>query len=636
MSDQPEETTVSQDPNAPGDNNMNAADMNAAQIYKRLLSYVGPFIPAFVVSMLGYLIFAVTTPATAAWLGWTIDQIEAQNDAARIMAPLLCVLIVLVRGVGGFMGNYALEYVANHVVHRLRCQVLDQLMSVPLGYYDKNSMGRLVSKVTYDVLQIKGAATNAVTVVLREGMTVIGLLAWLFWVNWRLSMVFLLVAPCMAFIVHLATKRYRRYSKQMQDSMGDVTQLANETIKGQRVIRTFNATDFVSGRFGQSSERNRRQNMKMVATQATATPLIQVIVSVAMAILIWLALGPEFLGNASAGDVVTFLTLAGMLSKPLRQLSGVNAIIQRGISASYSIFELLDAEQEQDQGTHQVERVKGEIELRDVSFAYDIKSDTKPPVLAHINLKVRAGTTLALVGRSGSGKSTLVNLLPRFYDITAGEITLDGTELASYQLSNLRQQIAIVSQDVVLFEGTVADNIAYGVADQVSKEQIVAAAKNAHADEFIRSLPLGYDSPVGDGGNLLSGGQRQRLAIARAFLKDAPVLILDEATSALDTESEQHIQQALNQLMRGRTTFVIAHRLSTIENADEIVVMEQGRIVEQGSHQVLLEKKGHYARLHRMQFNDGLDDVIPGQDSAGSDTISNDPSDGNASDAVSS
>lgn len=585
-----------------------ASEMSGAQIYKRLLGYVRPFIPAFGVSILGYLIFAVTTPATAAWLGWTIDQIEAQNDAARIWAPLLCVLIVLVRGIGGFMGHYALEYVANHVVHRLRCQVLDQLMRVPLGYYDQNSMGRLVSKVTYDVLQIKGAATNAVTVALREGMTVIGLLGWLFWVNWRLSMVFLLVAPCMAFIVHLATKRYRRYSKQMQDSMGDVTQLANETIKGQRVIRTFNATGFVSDRFSHSSERNRRQNMKMVATQATATPLIQVIVSVAMAILIWLALGPEFLGNASAGDVVTFLTLAGMLSKPLRQLSGVNAIIQRGISAAYSIFELLDADKEKDQGQHQVERVSGDIKLEQVAFSYDPAS----PVLQDISLDVKAGTTLALVGRSGSGKSTLVNLLPRFYDNTSGRITLDGVDLASYELGNLRQQIAIVSQDVVLFEGTVAENIAYGVADKVTHEQIVAAAKNAHADEFIQSLPQGYDSPVGDGGNLLSGGQRQRLAIARAFLKDAPILILDEATSALDTESEQHIQQALNQLMRGRTTFVIAHRLSTIENADEIVVMEQGRIVEQGSHAVLLEKNAHYARLHRMQFHDGLESADPG------------------------
>jgi len=477
---------------------------------------------------------------------------------------------------------------------------------VPVTYYDKNTMGRLVSKVTYDVMQIKGAATNAITVILREGLTVIGLLGWLFWVNWRLSLVFLLVAPCMALVVHLATKRYRRYSRQMQDSMGDVTHIANESIKGQKVIRTFNAGRFVLSRFTTASERNRRQNMKMVATESTATPLIQLMVSVAMAILIWFALAPEFLGNATAGEVVTFLTLAGMLSKPLRQLSGVNAIIQRGISAASSIFELLDTKREQDTGTVTVQRAKGLVELDHVSFAYN----PEEPVLNDVSLSVQPGTTVALVGRSGSGKSTLVNLLPRFYDYSSGEVRLDGVKLTDYKLANLRQQMAIVTQDVVLFEGSVAENIAYGITDQVTLEQIQQAAKDAHADEFIVRLSDGYDAQVGDGGALLSGGQRQRLAIARAFLKNSPVLILDEATSALDTESEQRIQQALGELIRGRTTFVIAHRLSTIENADLIVVMDQGQLVESGTHQQLLQLNRHYARLHRMQFRDQLDDPL--------------------------
>ena len=588
------------------------AVMTGYQVYKRLLSYVRPFSGIFAISLLGFLIFAITTPATAAWLGWTIDQIESRNPDARIISPILCVLIVLVRGIGGFMGGYSLEYIANHVVHRLRCQILDQLLNVPVHYYDRNSIGRLVSKVTYDVMQIKGAATNAITVILREGLTVVGLLVWLFWVNWRLSLVFLLVAPLMALIVHLATKRYRRYSQQMQDSMGDVTQIANETIKGQRVIRTFNAADFVSGRFNHSSERNRRQNMKMVATEATATPLIQLLVSMAMAILIWFALSPQFMGNASAGELVTFLTLAGMLSKPLRQLSGVNAIIQRGISAASSIFELLDTHREADTGVHTTSRAQGKVGFDQVGFSYK----TGEPVLDGISLTVQPGTTVALVGRSGSGKSTLVSLLPRFYDYSSGLITLDDVALFDYKLSNLREQIAIVTQDVVLFEGSVSENIAYGVAGKVSEAEIQEAARNAHAAEFIERLPLGYDNQVGDGGTLLSGGQRQRLAIARAFLKNAPVLILDEATSALDTESEQHIQQALNELMRGRTTFVIAHRLSTIENANLILVMDKGRIVESGTHAELLALNNHYAKLHRMQFAEhtdlesALDDMI--------------------------
>tara|TARA_R110002072_G_scaffold1559_8_gene12973 strand:- start:12242 stop:14062 length:1821 start_codon:yes stop_codon:yes gene_type:complete len=583
-----------------------AVMMTGFQVYQRLLGYVRPYMGVFAISLLGFVIFALTTPATAAWLGWTIDQIEARNADARILSPLLCVLIVLVRGIGGFMGGYSLEHIANHVVHKLRCEVLDQLLNVPVTYYDKNTMGRLVSKVTYDVMQIKGAATNAITVILREGLTVIGLLGWLFWVNWRLSLVFLLVAPCMALVVHLATKRYRRYSRQMQDSMGDVTHIANESIKGQKVIRTFNAGRFVLSRFTTASERNRRQNMKMVATESTATPLIQLMVSVAMAILIWFALAPEFLGNATAGEVVTFLTLAGMLSKPLRQLSGVNAIIQRGISAASSIFELLDTHREQDTGTVTVQRAKGLVELDHVSFAYN----PEEPVLNDVSLKVQPGTTVALVGRSGSGKSTLVNLLPRFYEYSSGEVRLDGVKLTDYKLANLRQQMAIVTQDVVLFEGSVAENIAYGITDQVTPEQIQQAAKDAHADEFIVRLPGGYDAQVGDGGALLSGGQRQRLAIARAFLKNSPVLILDEATSALDTESEQHIQQALGELIRGRTTFVIAHRLSTIENADLIVVMDQGQLVESGTHQQLLQLNRHYARLHRMQFSDQLDDPL--------------------------
>ncbi len=575
-------------------------DQKGWELYKRLLTYVKPHRLVFGVSVLGYIIFSITGVATAEWLGWTIDQVTAKNPDARIISPLLCVGIVVVRGIGGFMGGYSLEYIANQIVHKLRCDIMDKLLVLPVRFYDGSTAGRLVSKVTYDVSQISGAATNAVTVIFREGLTVVGLLIALFWSNWQLSLVFLLVAPCVAAVVSFASGKFRKYSAQMQNSMGDVTQITNESIKGQRVVRTFNAGDFVLDRFRYASERNRRQNMKMVGTQSVAIPTIQFLVSVAMAVLIWFAMSPELFASATAGEFVTFLTVAGLLAKPIRQLSQVNSVVQRGISAADSIFSLLDETPEQDTGTYEVARVRGEVTFEEVSFGYK----EGEPVLSHINIHVKPGQSVALVGRSGSGKSTLVSLLPRFYNVDAGVLKIDGVPVQDYTLRNLRQQIAVVSQDVVLFEGTVADNIAYGSDGSITDEAIIEVARNAHAMEFIEKLDNGIHSIVGDAGLMLSGGQRQRVAIARAFLKDAPILVLDEATSALDSESEQYIQQALSTLMKGRTTFVIAHRLSTIENADIIIVMDKGRIVESGTHQELLARKGHYAGLHKIQFTE--------------------------------
>jgi len=472
-------------------------------------------------------------------------------------------------------------------------------MRLPASYFDNNSSGRLVSKLTFDVTQITGAASNAVAVAVREGFTVIGLLAYLMYMDWKLSLTFLIIAPVVGKVVSVASKKFRRYSTQIQDSMGDVTQITTESIKGHRVIRTFNAEDHVSNRLSAASEKNRVQNMKMVLTRSASTPLIQLIVSTAIATLVWFAMSPEFFANNTPGDFVAFLSAAGLLAKPIRQLTQINAVIQRGLSAAASIFELLDEEMEKDSGTQVLDRAEGRVEFTNVSFGYKVGAQT----LADINFVARPGQTIALVGKSGSGKSSLVSLITRFYDFQQGEITLDGVPLKDLKLQSLRENISLVSQQVVLFNGTVEENIAYG-EDVIDREKTAKAANDAHAMEFIEQLEQGMDTPVGDDAVLLSGGQRQRIAIARALLKDAPILIFDEATSALDSESEMRIQEALDTLRKGRTTFVIAHRLSTIENADLILVMEQGKIIESGTHKVLLAKKANYSRLHAKQFSE--------------------------------
>ncbi|MFM1897373.1 MAG: hypothetical protein RLZZ385_2447 [Pseudomonadota bacterium] len=582
--------------------NENQASLQESWVlYKRLLRYVRPHLLVFWVSILGYIVFAASSVATAEWLGWTVDAIESENYAdLRILSPVLCVLIVLIRGIGGFFGSVGIAQVSNHVVHTLRCEILQHLLELPVRYFDRSTGGKLVSKVTYDVQQITGAATNAITVVLREGFTVIGLLAALLWTDWKLSLTFLIVTPVVGKTVSAAAKRFRRYSTQMQNSMGDVTQITNESIKGHRVVRTFNAKEFVTDKFNTASEHNRRQNMKMAITDSVSTPVIQLLVAIAMAVLIWLAMSPSFFADKSAGDFVAFLTMAGLLAKPIRQLSQVNSVIQRGLSAAESIFGLLDEQAEIDTGTHTVARVKGRITFDNVQFSYAEEA----PALHDISFTAEPGRSIALVGKSGSGKSTLVSMIPRFYDCDGGEIRIDDVPIKQFTLHSLREQIALVTQQVVLFNASIAENIAYGSTAQFSPEQIRLAAESAHAMEFISRLPEGLDTQVGDDAGLLSGGQRQRIAIARALLKDAPILILDEATSALDSESEQYIQRALANLMKGRTTIVIAHRLSTIENADLILVMDEGRIVESGSHQQLLALDGQYAKLHRMQFSE--------------------------------
>ncbi|MDF3031515.1 MAG: msbA, partial [Moraxellaceae bacterium] len=546
------------------------------QVYKRLLRYTRRHWGLFLLGVVGFIINAQTEWAGAKLLQYIIDAIEHQNQDAKNLLPLLIVGIIFIRSFGIFMGNYYLSLVSRHIVYEMRQEIFDKLLTLPVGFYHTNSPGRISAKLLYDVEQVTAAATDALKTLVREGFVVVGLLIFLFWSNWRLSLSLLVIAPLAAGLVRVASRRFRKLSRKVQASMGDVSHIANEAINGYPVVKTYGGENYERRRFDRASLENLRQGMKIVVTASISSPLVQLMMAMAMAVVVWVALQPEIMGNVTAGEFVAYIAAAGLLAKPVRSLTDVNEKIQRGIAASASVFELLDLPAEIDRGTVSAERVRGEIEFRHVEFAYEAGE----PVLRDINLHVKPGQTVALVGRSGSGKSTLVNLLSRFHDVTSGVVLVDGVPLQDYRLDSLRRQIATVSQKVVLFDDTVANNIAYGALREAPRAQIEKAGRDAYAEEFIAKLPQGYDTRVGQDGTQLSGGQRQRIAIARALLKDAPILILDEATSALDNESEFHIQAALDEVMKGRTTFVIAHRLSTVENADWIVVMDQGRIIE--------------------------------------------------------
>ncbi|MYL22789.1 lipid A export permease/ATP-binding protein MsbA [Vreelandella massiliensis] len=569
-------------------------------IYQRLLSYVKPHWRAFALAVVGFTIYAASSTALAELMKRLIDGIQNPDASFRLFLPLFVVFMFAARGLGTFLSTYFMAYVGRYVIHTLRCDVFAHLLHLPGVFFDHHSSGHLVSRVTYHVEQVAGAATKSVTILLREGLFVIGLLGYLFWTNWLLTLLFLAVTPLIALVVNYVSKRFRRISKRIQHSMGDVTHVASEALSGHRVVRTHGAENFEKQRFTRVSEENRRQSMKEAMTKAISSPVILMLVAISMAILVWLAMAPALLENMTPGEFVAFITAAALMIKPVRQLTEINSEIQKGIAAATELFGLLDEPAERDEGQIQPQRLQGKVELDNVRFRY---AQEQPEVLHGINLHVAAGEMVAIVGRSGSGKSTLVSLLPRFYRPTEGSIAIDGVDIREYQLGPLRRQIALVSQQVTLFNTTIADNIAYG-ADNADPQAIEAAAQAAYAHEFIEKLPHGYQTLVGDNGVMLSGGQRQRLAIARAIFKDAPILILDEATSALDTESERYIQQALETVCKGRTTLVIAHRLSTIERADRIVVMEQGRIIEEGSHAALLAKDGAYAALHQLQFQE--------------------------------
>ena len=590
-------------------------------IYGRLLKYVLPMWAMFLFSVLGFSLFSGVQVLLADMMQLIVDYIggnmvpgEGGMSAklmwllggkdfvladARLWIVLMMVVLGILRGSGYFIGNYFIAIVSHSLVHNLRCELFNKMLQMPSSYFDQNSTGMMISKITFNVEQVTGAAVNATKVVLREGTFAIGLVVYLLIANWQLTMVFFLALPIIGITVYWVGKRFRKLSKNIQTAMGDVNQVTNESIGAYREIRLYDGIAFETGRFVEASGRTRSQGIKMAYYNSISPSVIQLPVVLATGVLIWIALGLG--GEMSPGAFVAYLSAALFLPKPIRQLADVSSTIQKGLAAAEDIFEFIDAEQEKDNGTYTSATTRGEIEIRKLNFAYNRGSDL---VLRDINLKIEAGKSLALVGLSGSGKSTLVSLLSRFYEHEQGDILLDGVDVRDYKLSNLRDKMALVTQQVTLFNDTIYNNIAYGKMAGASREQVRAAVEAAHASEFVDQLPAGLDTIIGEDGVMLSGGQRQRLAIARAFLKDAPILIFDEATSALDNRAESHIQKAMEEVMKGRTTIVIAHRLSTIEMADQIVVMEAGQIKEQGSHDELLALNQRYAQLYHKNFEE--------------------------------
>jgi ATP-binding cassette, subfamily B, bacterial MsbA len=577
-----------------------ATPENAKQTYQRLLSYVKPYWLVFTVSIIAMVIFSATEIGLAALMEPLVDESLIKQDPDTIkLIPIGLIALFLVRGVANFLTTYGLGWIARNVITALREQMFSQLLVLPASFYDRSTSGQLMSKLLYDVEQVANAVTDAVIVLIRDSVTVVGLLAWMVYLNGLLALIILITVPLIALMIYKISSRFRRISKNIQQSMGDISHISSEVIEGHREVKTFGAQPYESHRFEKVNQQNRRQRMKMLATDAVSQPIIQLIIILGVSTVIYLATLPEMLEEITPGTFISFVTAMFMILTPLKRLTKINGRLQGGIAAAHSIFNLIDEPAEVDAGKNTLGRAVGELEYNKVSFGYGNGN-----VLNNISFKAKAGQTIAFVGHSGSGKTTLVSLLARFYDISNGQILLDGVDINTLELTDLRQQLSLVNQQIVLFNDTVANNIAYGHQERISNERTIAAAKAAHAWDFIENLPDSLATEVGQNGVLLSGGQRQRLAIARAILRDAPILILDEATASLDSEAERHIQAALETLMKDRTTLVIAHRLSTIENADQIIVMHDGNIVETGTHAELIAKGQHYAELHRLQFQE--------------------------------
>jgi len=580
--------------------------------YRRLLGYLAPHRGRFILGILGGVLFAATMASFALFAKKFGDGTLVHEDPRTIVwVPLALVALFVLRGIGDFIQTFFMGQIGRQIVNQLRSEVFSHVLQLPVSYFDRNSSSVLLSRLTYNSEQIGQATTDSIIVVVRTLLTIGGSIAFLLWLNARLTLIALILGPLVGWLVSVINRKFRRYSRRIQDSMGDVTRVAKESFEAPRLIKVYNAQAHFGRQFDAVNAHNLRSNMKLILTRGISNPVVQLVTAIGAAVVLSIAISDAIHQRMSMGDLLGFLTALVSIAQPLRDLVGVAGPLQQGIAAGQSLFEVLDEPPEPQGGTFRSARVRGAVQFEDVSFAYggdpgaDLVSRTRgerPAALEHVSFAVAAGESLAIVGRSGSGKSTLVNLLPRFYDVAAGSVRIDGRDVREFELKNLREHIAVVSQEVVLFNDTIRNNIAFG--REVPDADIERAAEAAHILEFIRSQPGGLDALVGDRGMLLSGGQRQRIAIARALLKDAPILILDEATSALDTESERHIQAAFAQLLLHRTTFIIAHRLSTVEQADRILVLDAGRIVECDTHVALLAHGGLYAQLHRLQFSD--------------------------------
>jgi len=575
------------------------------EVYRRLWRYVVPHRLVFNIAIVAMAATAIIEMTLVAMVEPLMDEaLVAQNLEATRWLPVAFVVVFIARGITGFATEASLGWVGRNVISSLRRDVFGKFLTLPTKFFETQTSGLILSRMSYNVEMVAESVTNVVVIVVRDFLTVVAAIGLMIYQSPRLFVSVVLVFPVIALMIRFLGKAFRRYSGRIQDSVGAVTQVSEEVLSGNRVVKIFGGSAYELERMRTVDEKNLAQNLKLIRSKSLGAAVTQVIFGFGVAAVVYFAGIESVNGDLSPGSFMAFFGAMMLMLQPLRRVTNVNATLQRGVAAGDSLFEIIDQDDEPDPGRHSVERVSGTVEFRDVSFAY---GPDDAPILKKVSCKVPAGKTLAIVGHSGSGKSTLVSLVPRFYDITEGEILLDDVPIGDYALGNLRSQLSLVSQDVVLFNDTIANNLAYGQLKSKSPEEIREAARAAHVLEFVEDMPNGMDTLVGDRGVLLSGGQRQRVAIGRALLKDAPVLILDEATSALDTQSERIIQDALNALMQDRTTLVIAHRLSTVERADEIIVLHEGRVVESGTHQSLLAADGRYAELYRMQFSEESD-----------------------------